>query len=203
MKSKKFKQSPFVESVAIRAKYFPKNIPAVVYGDEIINWKTLFDRICRVANYLNDYAKVQKGDKVAFIFFNTPQFLEINFAIQMLGAVPTPINYRYVGSEIEYTVNDCDAVALLCEEDIVNEVVEIKNIGINKGKAAMRWLSQKPWDFIIAFGDDWTDEDTFRALPEGAYSVKVGISSTAAKYNIKSVTEVRNLLKEFAKETHS
>ncbi len=82
-----------------------------------------------------------------------------------------------------------------------SKVVEIKNIGINKGKAAMRWLSKKTWDFIIAFGDDWTDEDTFRSLPESAYSVKVGISSTAAKYNIKSVIEVRNLLKEFTKET--
>ncbi|MBD3290887.1 bifunctional alpha,alpha-trehalose-phosphate synthase (UDP-forming)/trehalose-phosphatase [candidate division KSB1 bacterium] len=82
-----------------------------------------------------------------------------------------------------------------------SKVVEIKNIGINKGKAAIRWLSRKPWDFIIAFGDDWTDEDTFRALPESAYSIKVGISSTAAKYNIKSVIEVRKLLKEFAKET--
>jgi len=126
-KPKKFKRSPFVESVAIRAKYFPKNIPAVVYGDEHINWETLYDRICRVANYLNDYANVRKGDKVAFIFYNTPQFLVINFAIQALGGVPTPVNYRYVPSEIEYTLNDCDAVALICEGEIIKEVLEIKD----------------------------------------------------------------------------
>jgi len=126
-KQKKFKRSPFVQSVAIRAKYFPKNIWAVIYGDEKINWESLYDRICRMGNYLKDYANVQKGEKVAFIFYNTPQFLEINFAIQMLGAVPVPVNYRYVPSEIEYTLNDCDAVALICEEEIIKEVIEIKD----------------------------------------------------------------------------
>ena len=126
-KQKKFKRSPFVESVALRAKYFPKNISAVVYGDEKINWETLYDRICRLGNYLKDYAEVRKGEKVAFIFYNTPQFLEINFAIQMLSGVPVPVNYRYVPSEIEYTLNDCDAVALICEEEIIKEVLEIKD----------------------------------------------------------------------------
>jgi acyl-CoA synthetase (AMP-forming)/AMP-acid ligase II len=124
-KSKKFKRSPFVDSVAIRAKYFPDYVPAVVYGDTKINWGELYVNICRLANALKDKVKVQRGDTIAFIFHNTPQFLEINFAIQMLGAVPVPVNYRYVPSEIEYTLNDCDAVALLCEEDIINEVIEI------------------------------------------------------------------------------
>ena len=127
-KSKKFKRSPFVESVAIRAKYFPENIPAVIYGDIQINWADLYLNICRLANALKDKAQVKRGDKIAFIFHNTPRFLEINFATQMLGAVPVPVNYRYVSSEIEYTVNDCDAVALLIEEDILNEVTEIIDV---------------------------------------------------------------------------
>jgi acyl-CoA synthetase (AMP-forming)/AMP-acid ligase II len=126
-KPRTFKMSPFVESVAVRAKYFPKNIPAIIYGDEFINWADLYSKVCRLANALKDKANVQKDDKVAYIFHNTPQFLEINFAVQMLGAVPVPINYRYVGTEIEYTVNDCDAVALICEEDILDQVLKIKD----------------------------------------------------------------------------
>ncbi len=124
-KSKIFKRSPFVESVAIRAKYFPDYVPAVIYGDLMINWADIYLNICRLANALKDKAQAKRGDKIAFIFHNTPQFLEINFASQMLGAVPVPVNYRYVPSEIEYTLNDCDAVALLCEEDVINEVIEI------------------------------------------------------------------------------
>ncbi len=122
----KFKQSPFVESVAIRAKYFPKNIWAVIFGEEKINWYDLYDRIKRLANAMKDKARVKKGDKVAFIFHNSPQFLEINFAAQMLGAIPVPVNYRYVPAEYEYTINDCDAAVVLCEDSVVDVIAETK-----------------------------------------------------------------------------
>lgn len=55
-----------------------------------------------------------------------------------------------------------------------NKVLEIKNAGINKGAAAARWVERYPSDFILALGDDRTAEDTFRALPPAAYTVRVG-----------------------------
>ncbi len=76
-----------------------------------------------------------------------------------------------------------------------NKVIEIKNAGINKGRATLSFLKQKDWDFIIAIGDDETDEDTFNALPEFAYSIKVGTSSSVARHNLQSHKEVRTLLK--------
>ena len=48
----------------------------------------------------------------------------------------------------------------------------------------------------MAIGDDWTDEDTFKAMPDGAYSIKVGSSQSAAKFSLTSVEEVRSLLTE-------
>jgi trehalose 6-phosphate synthase/phosphatase len=75
-----------------------------------------------------------------------------------------------------------------------NKIVEIKNAGINKGLAAMKWLSKKKWDFILAVGDDVTDEDLFRELPEFAYSIKVGLAPSKAKFRFKSRDEVRSLL---------
>ncbi len=77
-----------------------------------------------------------------------------------------------------------------------NKVVEIKNAGVNKGKATLNWLRQQHWDFILAIGDDHTDEDIFKVLPKNAYTIKVGIQKTIAKFNILSVQDVRELLKE-------
>jgi trehalose 6-phosphate synthase/phosphatase len=77
-----------------------------------------------------------------------------------------------------------------------NKVVEIKNAGVNKGKATLNWLNAQEWDFILALGDDRTDEDTFKVLPDSAYTIKVGLQSTLAKYHLISVEEVRGLLKE-------
>ena len=75
-----------------------------------------------------------------------------------------------------------------------NKVVEIKNAGVNKGKAALNWVGEKNWDFIMAIGDDHTDEDTFKALPEEAYTIKVGLEKSVARYNMLSVEEVRAFL---------
>jgi len=75
-----------------------------------------------------------------------------------------------------------------------SKVMEIKHIGINKGRAAQRWLAKEQWDFILAIGDDVTDEDTFAVLPESAYSLKVGLGPSRARFNIASSNEVRELL---------
>ncbi|GAB3637590.1 bifunctional alpha,alpha-trehalose-phosphate synthase (UDP-forming)/trehalose-phosphatase [Hymenobacter arcticus] len=78
-----------------------------------------------------------------------------------------------------------------------NKVLEIKNAGINKGTAAARWLAAYPADFVLALGDDRTDEDTFRAMPPEAYTVRVGAGvRSLARFNISSPTEVRQLLRK-------
>jgi trehalose 6-phosphate synthase/phosphatase len=55
------------------------------------------------------------------------------------------------------------------------KVVEIRNSGISKGVVAQYLISGAGADFIMAVGDDRTDEDLFKILPEGAYSIKVGL----------------------------
>lgn len=82
-----------------------------------------------------------------------------------------------------------------------NKVIEVKNAGINKGAAANSLLRNKDYDFIMAIGDDWTDEYMFRELPNYAYTVKVGISNTYARFNVKSVSAVRQLLKQLPDTT--
>jgi trehalose 6-phosphate synthase/phosphatase len=77
-----------------------------------------------------------------------------------------------------------------------SKVMEIKHIGINKGRAAQRWLAKEQWDFILAIGDDVTDEDIFAVLPESAYSIKVGLGPSKARFNIALQHEVRELLQE-------
>lgn len=75
-----------------------------------------------------------------------------------------------------------------------NKVVEIRNAGVDKGKAASLWLNKEKWDFILAIGDDHTDEDTFAALPEQAYTIKVGLNKTEARFKVGSVEDARKFL---------
>jgi len=77
-----------------------------------------------------------------------------------------------------------------------SKVVEIRCAGINKGVAGLSWLMENDYDFILAAGDDWTDEDLFKVLPEKAYSIRVGIANTNAKYNLLNYQDVLKLIKK-------
>ncbi|MEL7163323.1 MAG: trehalose-phosphatase, partial [Bacteroidota bacterium] len=78
-----------------------------------------------------------------------------------------------------------------------NKVVEIKNAGVNKGKATSHWVMKGKWDFVLGIGDDATDEDIFNNLPEDGISIKVGADRTAARYNLLGVAEVRRMFLSF------
>jgi trehalose 6-phosphate synthase/phosphatase len=75
-----------------------------------------------------------------------------------------------------------------------DKIFEIKRTGVDKGRAVMRWLRRADWDFILAIGDDYTDEDMFGALPLEAYSIKVGRGMSRARFSLRSVDESRQLL---------
>jgi len=76
-----------------------------------------------------------------------------------------------------------------------NKVIEIKNSGVNKGRAAIKKIGNSKYDFIIGIGDDWTDEYLFEQLPENAYTIKVGLTNTKARLNVENIEEVRKILK--------
>lgn len=76
-----------------------------------------------------------------------------------------------------------------------NKVVEIKNAGVNKGKATSHWVGKKKWGFVLGIGDDATDEDIFAALPADGVSIKVGADRTAARFSLSGVNEVRKMFR--------
>ncbi len=77
-----------------------------------------------------------------------------------------------------------------------NKVLEIKSLEINKGKIASFLLSAKQYDFVLTVGDDVTDEDLFAAVPETAYSIKVGYGPSKAQYEVSGIRAVRQLLRQ-------
>ncbi|MCC6866893.1 MAG: bifunctional alpha,alpha-trehalose-phosphate synthase (UDP-forming)/trehalose-phosphatase [Ignavibacteria bacterium] len=78
-----------------------------------------------------------------------------------------------------------------------HKIIEIRNKGISKGDITAKLLAANKYDFIFCAGDDWTDEDMFKALPPNADSVKIGISSTYAKYNLENCNDLIEILKQF------
>lgn len=75
-----------------------------------------------------------------------------------------------------------------------HKVVEVKMAGYNKGTAAMKLTASGRNDFILAIGDDKTDEELFAALPDSAVTIKVGKGPTQAIYNFTKQASVVRFL---------
>lgn len=69
-----------------------------------------------------------------------------------------------------------------------HKVLEVKSGKYDKGQAANALLARDQYDFILAAGDDKTDEFLFKALPTSAYTIRVGLSPSFAKYNVADIT---------------
>lgn len=76
-----------------------------------------------------------------------------------------------------------------------NKIVEIKSPNHTKGSEARRLLGMEDYDFVMAIGDDTTDEDMFRALPETSYTIKIGRMSQVARFNLSSQSKVLPFLR--------
>ncbi|MCK4789561.1 MAG: bifunctional alpha,alpha-trehalose-phosphate synthase (UDP-forming)/trehalose-phosphatase [Desulfobacteraceae bacterium] len=77
-----------------------------------------------------------------------------------------------------------------------NKILEIRNHSVSKGATARPWLDKEKWDFILAAGDDYTDEDIFTALPENSYSIKVGAGVSKARFSVDLANDIQILLDE-------
>jgi trehalose 6-phosphate synthase/phosphatase len=78
-----------------------------------------------------------------------------------------------------------------------SKIIEIRNNGVNKGTLVSDIINRNRYDFIFAAGDDWTDEDMFRVLPDKSCTIKIGMSSTRARYNLQNHEELRKLILDF------
>ncbi|RFA93940.1 bifunctional alpha,alpha-trehalose-phosphate synthase (UDP-forming)/trehalose-phosphatase [Pyrobaculum aerophilum] len=109
-------------------------------------------------------------------------------------------HYRNVEPEIgEKAANRlADALTGLLESSPANiirgvKVVEVRAAGVNKGAAAKLLYDKLRPELVIIAGDDYTDEEMMKALPE-AITIKVGKGETSAKYMAPSYRRIRELL---------
>lgn len=147
--------------------------------------------------------------------FSKPHFSDEIFDILNLTTEKTPGSHiELKNTSVVWHYRNCDVwLADLREKQLTdalmpvcarsglqimkgNKIVEIKNPSISKGYEILRLLKENTYDFLLAMGDDVTDEDMFRSLPEDAVTVKVGSVSESARFSLKSPAESLNFLEK-------
>src|SRR5262249_49230304 len=79
-------------------------------------------RACRLANAFGGIG-LNKGDRVCVLAYNCVEWLEIYAAAALAGVVAVPINFRLTGPEARYIIENCNARALIVQDELV-EIVE-------------------------------------------------------------------------------
>ena len=81
-------------------------------------------RACRLANALLGLG-LSKGDRVAILAYNTVEWLEIYAAAAKAGLVAVPLNFRLVGKEIRYIVDDSGAAVIIVQDQLVGALEDV------------------------------------------------------------------------------
>lgn len=88
--------------------------PALIVDGCAISFGELYARSQRVAAALHD-AGLRRGDGVALILPNRPEFFEITWGCQLSGLYYTAVNTHFTPDEVAYVVDDSDARAVFVD----------------------------------------------------------------------------------------
>jgi len=98
---------------------------AVVFRDKRYTYQQLNQRINRIANGLLSLG-VRAGDKVAFLFPNSSEIVELYYAIQKIGAIAVPLNFRLIPREIAFLINSSDTGTLFFSAEFAGKVSAVR-----------------------------------------------------------------------------
>ena len=102
-----------------------KRREALRFEGRVFTYQELDENANKVASGLSILG-VKKGDAVALMLPNIPEFAFSFFGIQKLGAIAVPFNTMYKGREISFILKDCNAKAIICLGNFANLINEIK-----------------------------------------------------------------------------
>ncbi len=112
------------DTLALHARLFPDKIGASDL-ERKMTFRLWYSRACRLANVLIGIG-LAKGERVCVLAYNCVEWLEIYAAAGLAGVVAVPINFRLTGPEACYIVENCEARALIVQDELVGVIEGIR-----------------------------------------------------------------------------
>jgi fatty-acyl-CoA synthase len=104
---------------------FP-NKTGVICGEKRFSYSQLGERCGRLAAALKTLG-VHKGERVAYLSFNTHKLYEAYFGVVQAGAIVMPVNVRLALNELEDILNHAEPAILFYENDFAPTVARLRN----------------------------------------------------------------------------
>ncbi|MCV7100396.1 acyl-CoA synthetase [Mycobacterium palustre] len=130
--------------------------PAIIADDRVVSYGELFTRSQRVAAVLHG-AGLRRGDGVALVLPNRPEFFEITWGCQLSGLYYTAVNTHFTPDEVAYVIDDSDAKAVFVDASMSELAAHIRDANaavvahLSVGGPPPGWRSYE--DALAAAGD--------------------------------------------------
>lgn len=99
--------------------------PFLYFEDQTITYGQMNEITNRIANGFIRMG-VKKGDKVAIMMENCPEYIYTWFALSKIGAIEIPINSFQKGDILKYVINYSDSKLIVVSESLIEQVKEIE-----------------------------------------------------------------------------
>ncbi len=99
--------------------------PHIFFNDEVYTYRQVENEANKGARALKNLG-IKKGDRVAIIMENCPQYIIGLFMIFKTGAVAVPVNNMLTDAEIAYILNDCEARIIFTSEKYASMMPYLK-----------------------------------------------------------------------------
>jgi fatty-acyl-CoA synthase len=156
---------------------------AVRYRGKTTTWARLHDRVERLAAALHARG-VGEGDRLAVVMTNCGEYIESVLAINRLGAIAVPVNFRLVADEVAWILGDCGAKGLLVDGPLAGLAGKIRANDpdlvclVAGGSASDAGPGAEDYDSVLAA----TDPDAPQVVvPESAIALIMYTSGTTGR----------------------
>jgi long-chain acyl-CoA synthetase len=159
------------EAFRLTAAQRPDQVAVRTKGDEVsLTWSALRDRVDSVAAGLQALG-LGRGDTLAIMLLNRPEFHVVDLAAVMLGATPFSIYQTYAPNQIEFVVSDAGARMAVIEQAFLEQFLEarrglpdLEHVIVVDGDAPEGTLSL--WDLEARGGEFEGDDAAARVEPD-------------------------------------
>src|SRR5580698_3909584 len=110
----------YIHSMARAIRYYPER-PALSLEQSTLTFSQLHNRVRRLAAGLSR-AGFKKGDRLAILLSNAPEYIELVYACSWLGVIAVPINVRLSIPEIDHVLTDCGPRGIVRSEEHTSEL---------------------------------------------------------------------------------
>ncbi|WP_187118997.1 class I adenylate-forming enzyme family protein [Bacillus marasmi] len=172
----------------------PKKV-ILYYEDQAITYEELLTRVNQTAHFLKTKG-IAKGDKLAILLNNTPEFYYFWFGCGAIGAVLVPINTASTSFEIEYFIDHSDSVGFIAEESLLTD--QINNVIEAKPLSFTTIINHKWQDILQGYSNDShhdavdSQDVCCMMYTSGTTSKPKGVEITHENYLFAGETSVRN-----------